>query len=251
MAIDKQSLRAQLADFRTRKEAITAAVEMGGETVDVAIELLEDRKESVRWSAYRILTELGDPRAVGALIARLEKGKSKSEAANALATITGQNFGDDVAAWREWAGQTHPEAARKHKALSNEELIQAGTQGLNASVETRKNDRYQVTIRLPDGRSQRIYVVFSAKDSEGKPFVWLYTPCCKADPAKYEWALKKNLRLPYGAIGIAKIDGENYFVMSNTHLRATVDAEDIAKSLLALATHGDAVEKMLTGEDVR
>ena len=251
MAIDTQMLRAQLADFRTRKEAITAAVETGDEAIDAAVDLLNDRKESVRWSALRILSEIGDTRAVAPLIAMMEKGKSTTEAANALAHITGQHFGEDLAAWRSWAKEAQPDTARERKALSNPELVQAGTEGLDASVETKKDDRYLVTVRLPDGRSQRVYVVFSAKDTEGEPIVWLYTPCGESTPDKYEWALKKNLRLPHGAIGIAKIEGVNCFVMSNTHLRATVDAEDIAKSILALATHGDAVEKMLTGEDVR
>jgi len=251
MTIDTKTLRSQLMDFRTRKSAINEAVAAGDEAVEPAVALLKDRKETVRWSAIRILSEIGDPRAIEPLIELVERGRSALEAANALRTITEQNFGEDGAAWRKWAsGSADLEVAPEMKTLTEEELIRAATEELSAKVTTKKG-RYLVTLDLPGERSQTIYVVFSAKDAEGEPIVWLYTPCCEANPDKYEWALKYNLRLPYGAIGIAKIDNVNCFVMSNTHLRATVDPEDITKSLLALASKGDAVEKMLSGEDKR
>ena len=76
----------------------------------------------------------------------------------------------------------------------------------------------------------------------------LYTRCGPAVAERYGWALKHNLRMPYGAIGIANLEGVPCFVMLNTHLRATVDPEDIQKSLTTLATKGDDVEKLLARE---
>jgi len=251
MSIDSKTLRAQLADFRTRKEAINNAVLAGGDAAPAAIELLGDRKEAIRWSAIKILSDLEDTRAIGPLIELIEDGKSVVDAANALHVITGQDFGEDGAAWRGWASQSGGvQVATERKRMSDEELVKAAIDDIPAQVAMRKG-RYVVTVHLDDGRSQTVYIVFSAKDSVGEPIVWLYTPCCEAASDKYEWALKQNLRLPHGAIGIARIDGKNCFVMSNTHLRATVDPDDIAKSLMTIAVKGDSVEKMLAGEDKR
>lgn len=251
MPIDAARLRAQLDDFRTRKAAIDSAVVAGRQALPVVIGLLNDRKESVRWSAIRILAEIADKRAVEPLIQLVERGVNAMDAANALRSITGEDFGENGVAWRRWAsGQTGLKVAGESRGLSDRALIEAALRGLTADVSTRKG-RYVVAVRLQDGRSQTVYVVFNAKDAEGEPIVWLYTPCCEAEPDKYEWALRQNLKLPYGAIGLARIDGCECFVMSNTHRRATVHPEDLAKSILTLASKGDAVERLLAGEDKR
>jgi len=249
--MDTNALRARLDDFRVRKEAIDEAVLTGPEGVKAAIGLLDDRKEAVRWSAIRILAEAGDMQAVGPLIDLMERDKSRTEAGNALRAITGADLGDDPSAWREWAAASAGvKTSHERTEMSEEDLVTAATRGLDADVATRKG-RYVVTVRLSGGRHQAVYIVFGSKDTEGQPIVWLYTPCCDASPDKYEWALVQNLRMPHGAIGLATLDGKKCFVMSNTHLRATVDPEDIAKSLLVLAGKGDEVEKLLSGQDSR
>ncbi len=252
MSIDTAMLRARLADFRTRKDAINDAINAGSDAVGPALELLHDRSDAVRWSATRILGEIGDKSAVGPLIEMLERGHSAVAAGNALREITGQDFGENGTSWREWAAEeAGMSVSSEREQLCDEDLVNAAVKPMNATIRKTREDRYLATVSLLAGRSQRVYIVFSAKDSEGEPIVWLYTPCCAAAPDKYEWALKRNLRLPYGAIGLAKIDGIDCFVMSNTHLRATADPEEIAKSIMNLATKGDAVEKMLSGDDKR
>ena len=251
MPLNLTTLRSQLADFRARSAAIDRTIDAGEDGINAAIQLLNDRKEAVRWSAIRILSDIGDNRAVEPLIQLLERNKSSTDAANALRNITGQNFGEDGAAWRTWAsGQEGIGVSSERKELPDDVLVELATRDLDAEVTQRKG-RHVVTVSLPEGRKQTVYVVFTAKDTQGDPIVWLYTPCCEATPEKHEWALKQNLRLRHGAIGIARIGNADCFVMSNTHLRATVDAEDLAKSLLALASRGDVVEKLLSGGDER
>ena len=245
------TLRSQLADFRVRSAAIDQTIAEGEDGIDAAIQILNDRKESVRWSAIRILTEIGDDRAVEPLIQLIERGKSCTDAANALRNITGQDLGEDGLAWRAWASRKKGVGvSAERKELSDDALIELATHDMDAEV-TKQKGRYIVTVSLPEGRKQIVYVAFSQKDTEGDPIVWLYTSCCEATPDKYEWVLKQNLSLPHGAIGIARIRGVDCFVMSNTHLRKTVDAEDLARSLLTLASRGDAIEKLLSGRDER
>lgn len=250
MAIEVDVLREKLKNFRTRAAAIDEAISLGEEAVEPAIELLHDRNEATRWSAIKILSEIGDQRAAPALIALLERGKSAIEAGNALRVITGQDLGDDADSWRAWAAAepTADTIIPEQIELSDDALIRAATHGLNVAIASR-GDRHTVEVLLPDKRKQRVCVDFSATDSEGAALVRLYTPCAKASADKYEWALKNNMNLSYGAIGLARIEGEYWFTMVNTHLRATVHPEALAKSILTLARKGDTVERLLSGED--
>ena len=97
----------------------------------------------------------------------------------------------------------------------------------------------------------RITISFGSKDFEDEPLVVLYTECGPAHPKNFEWALRQNLRMSFGAIGIRDRDGEPIFVMLNTHPRALVSPEEIRKSVLLLARKGDALEDALTHGDQR
>lgn len=249
MAIDVEELRRDLRDFRSRSAAMQRAVDAGDEAIDPAIRLLSDRSEATRWSAMRILAEVGGARAVGPLIEVMERGENAIEAINALWRITGEDFGEDAAAWRQWASaRPGSDAPAERRELSDEELVEAATRDLDTEV-SHTGDRYIVTVALKGGRSQRVCVDFAAKDSQGDPLVRLYTPCGKAVQEKYEWALKNNMNLPYGAIGIARMQGVPCFVMIDAHLRATANPTDLGKSIMTLAANGDVVEKILTRQD--
>jgi HEAT repeat protein len=74
--------------------------------VDVLLWVLREKKELyVRFEAANALGEIGDPRAIEPLIAYLERVRlpgQKTAAAGALEKLTGQSFGKDARAWREW-----------------------------------------------------------------------------------------------------------------------------------------------------
>ena len=53
----------------------------------------------------------------------------------------------------------------------------------------------------------------------------------------------------HGAIAIRNVDGVASFVVIDTYPRATVDPEEIRKSVWEVARRADAIEKRLTGED--
>ena len=250
MTIDANALRGQLRNFRTRASTINYAVAAGPEAVEPAIELLNDRNEATRWSAIKILSEIGDPCAVPPLIALLERGKSALEVANALRAITGRDFGEDAAAWLKWASneKTVETSTAQPLELSDDALVETATRDFDARIAS-KGNRYRVEVSLPEGRKQVVYIDFGAKDSEDAPLVRLYTPCAQADEGKYEWALKNNMNLSYGAIGLARMEGKRWFTMVDTHLRATIHPEELAKSILTLAGKGDVVEKLLSDRD--
>jgi len=71
------------------------------------ISALKDEDWRVRWKAAAALGELKDPRAVEPLISALkdEVYMLRFWAAVALNKITGEDFGEDEAKWRDWLGE--------------------------------------------------------------------------------------------------------------------------------------------------
>jgi HEAT repeats len=247
--VDTQTLRAGLRNFRTRSDTIDQAIAAGSDAVAPASELLQDRNDATRWSAIQILSEISDEAAIPPLLALMDHGKNTIEAANALRQITGKDFGEDPADWRKGLGKAAPSAGPTERIeLTDAALIAAATQDMNVEVAS-KGDRYTVQVKLDNGRGQQVIIDFSSKDAEGAPIVRLYTLCGKAEPDKYEWALKNNMKLPYGAIGLAMLNGTPCFAMVDAYCRATADAEDLGKSISNLAANGDMVEKLLTKQD--
>ncbi len=245
--MNRDELRGRLRNLRTRSATIDAAVDSGA--VDVVVPLLQDRNEGVRWSAIRILGELGDERAVLPLIDLLEQRKNESDVARALQEITRHEGEDTPEAWRQWVAQSMELSAGDSAwALSDEELVKQAADGLPISI-SGGDESYALAVTLPEGRSQHIWVDFSQRDADGRPLVQLCTPCGRVDPARYESVLKLNMSIPYGAIAVAELEGELCFAVVDTYLRATAHPEDIATSVMSLAHHGDSIEAQISDED--
>ncbi len=108
--------------------------------------------------------------------------------------------------------------------------------------------RYKLTVQLPGGRRQLIYIEPSAHGSAER-LLLIYSTCCTAQPAYYEAALRLNSEMPHGSVAIREIAGQSKFVVVDTYPRSTVDAEEIRRSTHEVASRADAIEKMLTGLD--
>lgn len=242
----------QLRDFRTRKAAMNALISMGVEAVPDLVEALGHRMENVRWAARSVLVSMGGEATTARLLEALDDPRCKEQAAQTLAEITGQALGADHGAWAQYfAGDAAaPVQAAPAEALSDEGLVQAAVQGSDIEVEPRSGGAV-LTVSLKGGRQQRVTVSFGAKDSDDAPLVVIYTECGPAEAKNFEWALRQNLRMAFGAVAIRDRGGEPAFVMVNTHLRCAVTPEELRKSVLLLARKGDKLEKALTKGDER
>ena len=90
-----------------RQEVAKALGEIGPEAVPALILALKDESGGVREAAVKALGAIGPEaeEAVPALIRIMEQAEhdyQRRYPADALKAITGQDFGDDPAAWREW-----------------------------------------------------------------------------------------------------------------------------------------------------
>ncbi|MBI1372374.1 MAG: hypothetical protein GC159_06380 [Phycisphaera sp.] len=130
-------------------------------------------------------------------------------------------------------------------------LIQQALQGVNCQVTPEQNGaRYKLTVPLAEGRHQDVYIATGIADSEGSPLMCVYTYCAPATPENYERALRYNMRMSYGALAINDVGDTPMFVMVDTVLISAADANEVRKTILGLARHGDRVEKSLTGKDL-
>lgn len=113
---------------------------------------------------------------------------------------------------------------------------------------------YMFRLQLPGDRKQNVLMSFGGKDEDGAPLIKFVTLCAPATDsgANHEVFLRANPRLSYGAIGIAKIEGADFYVMTDTQLVETADTEELIKSIRYLARKGDELEHDLTGgQDIR
>lgn len=244
-----EEIRKGLRNVHTRANTINIVAEEGTKMIDDILPLLQDRHEGVRWSTIRILSEIGDERAIAPLVKLLEQSKNVTDVANALRAITGQKLGDDFAEWRSWLMQDGD--IRNNiggDILSDEELIKTAIKDLPI-VMSAGSDGYSLNITLPDGRKQQVWIDFTLKDQNDHLIVQLSTPCGNADPDKYEHVLKLNMSIAYGSIALASLGETLCFAVVDSYLRETVHPEDLAKSIMSLAQHGDSVEKLLSDED--
>jgi len=95
-------------NWSVRRAAAVALGELKDpRAVETLISALKDEFGSVREAAAVALGELKDPRVVETLISALkdEFGSVREAAAGALNKITGEDFGEDEAKWRDWLGE--------------------------------------------------------------------------------------------------------------------------------------------------
>ena len=120
------------------------------------------------------------------------------------------------------------------------------------SVELKSSaGRIVVTMRLGRDRSQRVHIeVCPAQLGESK-LIRIYSVCAPIDETYFRRALEFNASMPHGALAIQDIDGAPHFVMLNSYLQATCEAEDIRRSVQEVAQWADDMEQMLTGRDDR
>ncbi|QDU11140.1 serine/threonine protein kinase [Gimesia aquarii] len=122
--------------------------------------------------------------------------------------------------------------------------------GRNKNVSwKRKGLQYILEVKQSGKRKQTVFIERSDHQMHER-LLLIYSTCCDAQPEYYEEALRLNSEISHGGISIREVDGKTKFVMIDTFPRSTVDAEDIRKSVMAVAQHADEIEQQLTGHDL-
>jgi eukaryotic-like serine/threonine-protein kinase len=127
-------------------------------------------------------------------------------------------------------------------------LVVEAVATLDLTVQS-EGDRQVVTVPLPGGRQQRVYIEDRAAGPWPEHLVKIYSLCCPVQETYFRRALELNANIAFGALAIEQVDGQAYFVMINHYPRTTCDAEEIRQSVLEISKWADQVEFALTGED--
>ena len=112
-----------------------------------------------------------------------------------------------------------------------------------------KHDGFEVHLELPNGRGQSVFLE-NSEHPAGDRLLLIYSICCPALTEVYEHALRLNAEVSHDRISIRNIDGVPSFVMDDTYPRATVDGEEIRRSVVEVGLQADNIERMLTGVDI-
>lgn len=184
---------------------------------------------------------------LGALLNAFGNSAVKDAAVDALRRVTGRDFGDNADAWRQALDAGTAKAAASGRVSSDEELARALTSD-RVSVEKSANG-YTFTVQLPGGRRQKVDMMLSLKDADGAPLVAFYTECGPAAPDKYEWALKTNLKVPFGSIAVRDTADGPKFVMVGAYLREGATTRQLARALDVLSRRADSIEQTISGAD--
>ncbi|HEV8067290.1 MAG TPA: serine/threonine-protein kinase [Planctomycetaceae bacterium] len=113
---------------------------------------------------------------------------------------------------------------------------------------TRCGEKFCLDVRLPEGRRQAVRIEPTAHPVADR-LLLIYSQCGDVRPEYFERGLRLNAQMAHGGLAIREIDGTPQFVMIDTYPRATVDVEEIRRSVLELASQADAVEKLLSSVD--
>jgi hypothetical protein len=130
-----------------------------------------------------------------------------------------------------------------------DELVQAVTEDTPIKFRAMKSG-YLLRVPVNGGRFQKVRLKFGSTDEDGSPIIQIFTVVAPAKAEYYQWVLKLNPTFSYGAIGIVKIDGKEFFALTNTLLEEKVDTTAIEKSVRILAEKGDTLEQKLIHKDV-
>jgi hypothetical protein len=242
-AAEARGLICRLSDFRARAAARARLVAIGKAAVPELCRALESPLEGVAWIAASVLGDIGAQEAVDALIGALSNPRGADAAREALKRITGKDLGDDAAAWRRW----RESGAQGGAATSDEDFAKSLATGETSIEKTASG--YAYTVQLAGGRRQRVDLVLTFKDADGTPLVVLYSECGPASANRYEWALKANMRSPFGAVALRDTNDGPKFAVVDTYLRDAVTTKQLTRALAAVAARADAMEQQLTGLD--
>ncbi|MCH2211809.1 MAG: serine/threonine protein kinase [Fuerstiella sp.] len=111
-----------------------------------------------------------------------------------------------------------------------------------------RGHRFEIRIQLPGGRGQSVFLENSDHPA-GHRLLLIYSVCCPAEAEFYEQALRLNAKVLHGGLAIREVEGLPYFVMVDTYPRATVDGEEIRRSVVEVGLQADRIERLLTGKD--
>lgn len=259
-----QELVGQLSGYRTRAAARRELAQIGAAAAPALLQALQDQEapENARWSALSLLAQWRHEPAVPVLVKLVASDPHlRGDAVRALREITGQDIGEDAAAW---AAAVAPGAAA---ATATDAQPAEGTEADTAApdmIDLFRNAVGDVATKLsweepgyvylrlplPEGRKQQLLVTFDETDAEGRGLATLYTECGPASPAAQATIQRRNDTARHGRFEIDTDEEGEAKVVMRTRLPVTeLKVAELRDIILSMAADADALEFELTDSD--
>ncbi|MDP6438514.1 MAG: hypothetical protein QGH74_02670, partial [Candidatus Brocadiia bacterium] len=206
--------------------------------------LHSERLEGAQWAILRCLGALRARDAVTHIVPLLEDRRSRTAAHESLVRIVGQDLGpagEPYMRWLQGAGEVAEEKPgatvllKRMTGHNDDRLMFLALRGAGAEYESPGGGRYVLKVPVGKGRTQTAFVSLSTKDHQGSLIAVVYADCGPADPKHYEYALKRNFKMPYGAMALRDTNKGPYFVMFNSLLRESLSPLELNKSIFTIA----------------
>ncbi|MGE0433222.1 MAG: hypothetical protein AB7S36_13250 [Planctomycetota bacterium] len=225
---------AGLNSFRTRSSAIHDLIRRGPEARERVRALLDSKEPSLVWCAIRLLGDIGE-KSDGERIATFVYEPEYAQVSQDALERLGIGIPSRVA-----RGGGHRSAN-----LTDEQLLRSAIAGASGVKIEKLDEGFRVLV--PVGSERRELTVIFPRDTEDGALVTVFSDIgVPADAAFFERVLKLNAKLPDGAVGIQSINGEPRFVMTDTHLRETLDPPELGKSIFGLARYSTRIAHRIT-----
>ncbi len=243
---------------------------------DALVGALGDEDDWVLEYAAESLGRLGDPSVAPALVPLLDhrQYKVRTAAAAALGALGNadvlpdlQRYADDGDSWvreavREAIGAIESgapatpnyaapatTAAPAAPAGDPDELVPAAARAVGAQHKPLGDGSHLVRMTLNNARHQKVRIVTNETSSSGQGRIRLLTVIGPATRKHVTWAMRQNLRITRGALGLLRLRGRDHLAMTETLFTADATVELLAEAIQRLARRGDRLERSLTDVD--
>ena len=117
------------------------------------------------------------------------------------------------------------------------------------SIDIQSRDgRFELLVRLPAHRRQRVFVQPSPPSS-AENLIEISSRCGHAAPHLFELALRINGEMSHGRISVQGTGQDSEFYVCDAYPRATLDPEELRRSVHEIAARADAIELLLNDHD--
>jgi HEAT repeat protein len=143
-----------------------------------------------------------------------------------------------------------PAAPKASRPADRAAMLEQALDGTGAKIQKRKYG-FKITVPRLNRRNQEVRLVYDRSDPDDDILLLVFTVCGPADPDRFRWALRMNVKSAYGSLALwnAGKKGGERFILLVTLLEEETTVEELRKSVLTVAERGDGIEKKLTGGD--
>lgn len=116
----------------------------------------------------------------------------------------------------------------------------------NKGILEGKEGKFTLEIPLLEGRSQKVFIDATRKDSQGNATALIYTICGKATEKLYSAALRSNASLSHAAFALLGKGKDQKLILASRHRLLGLGERVLTENILYVAKKGDKAESQLT-----